>query len=366
MGRYHHYRAEHRKAIEFLERARVLAEPLDDPATLTTIYMYLAGAHQHLLLYEDSDRWAQATIALGERTLFPSAIAAGNEFLSENAVGRGLWDASLVYAAKDREQGARIGSLAREAWSEFCHAQGLYGKGQLVAARDTTLAALSMCEQIGEDRLATWLEPLVATISADLGDDAAARMHAERGWQRAKQMGQLMLSAWALNALGYAARLRGANDEAVQWYEQYVALVRDTENGVARNVVMACAAQAFLHAARVDDAARLVEQAVTVTQFAKSRHYLALARRVQGQVHVVRQEYDDALRAFDDAIATLTSIGSGLELARAMYHRAALRLTRGDAKEDEAARAEAARARDSFAAMGAVHDRALAEQLLRE
>ena len=49
-----------------------------------------------------------------------------------------------------------------------------------------------------------------------------------------------------------------------------------------------------------------------------------------------------------------------------MYHRAALRLTQGHAKENDAARAEAARARDSFAAMGAVHDRVLAEQLLRQ
>ena len=66
VGRYYHYRTEHRKAIEFLERARQLAEPLDDPETLCNIYSYLAGAHQHLLQYDESDRWARATITLGE------------------------------------------------------------------------------------------------------------------------------------------------------------------------------------------------------------------------------------------------------------------------------------------------------------
>ncbi len=50
VGRYYHYRTEHKKAIEYLERARQLAEPLDDPATLGSIYAFLAGAHQHLLL----------------------------------------------------------------------------------------------------------------------------------------------------------------------------------------------------------------------------------------------------------------------------------------------------------------------------
>jgi hypothetical protein len=43
-----------------------------------------------------------------------------------------------------------------------------------------------------------------------------------------------------------------------------------------------------------------------------------------------------------------------------------LRLVRGDTKEHEIAHADAARARDAFAEMGAVHDRVLAEQLLKE
>ena len=204
---------------------------------------------------------------------------------------------------------------------------------------------------------------MLATISADLGDDAVARKYAESSWARAGQLGQLILSAWALHGLGYAAMQRGSTSEALQWYEQYVALVRDTENAVARNLIIGRAAEAYLLAGRVDDAAQLVDQAINVAQFAKAPHYLALARRVQGQVFAAQQKYDDALRAFDDAIATFTPIGSGLELARATYHRAGLRLTRG---EGEAARADAARARDSFAAMGAVHDRVRAEELLRE
>jgi tetratricopeptide (TPR) repeat protein len=87
VGRYYHYRTEHRKAIEFLERARQLAEPLGDAETMSNIYMYLAGAHQHLLQYDDSNRWARAAIELGEREKFPFAVATGNEFLAENAAG---------------------------------------------------------------------------------------------------------------------------------------------------------------------------------------------------------------------------------------------------------------------------------------
>ena len=364
VGRYYHYRTEHKKAIEFLERARQLAEPLDDPGTLGLIYSFLAGAHQHLLLYAESDRWARISMAMGERRKFPPAIALGYEFLSENAAGRGLWDEALASAAKNRDEGGKAGSLARVAWSGFAVAQALHGKGELAAGLNASQAALELSEQIGEDRLATWLCSMTAVVTADLGDDEAAQAYAERGWARAQKLGQLVLSAWALNALGIAAMQRGDFRAALGWYEQYVPLVRDTENAVARNLVMARAAEAFVLAGRVDDAAHLAVQAIALAEFADAPHYRALARRVHGQVLGAQRRYDDALQAFDDAAAEFKRLGSRLELARAAYHRAALRIARGKTMDLEDARAEAAQARDSFAEMGAVHDRALAKGLL--
>ena len=226
--------------------------------------------------------------------------------------------------------------------------------------------ALALCEQIGEDRLATWLDPIVAVIAADLGDDDAARTHAERAWERARQLNQLMLSAWALNALGYAAMQRGDLPGALAWYEQYVALVRDTENGVVRSIIMARAAEAFLLAGRVEDAAQLAEKAIAVTESAKAPHYAALARRVQAQVFAARGDHAAALRAFTEVIASFTQLGSRLELARTVYLRAALLLDRGESGEREAARADLVSARDNFVAMGAAHDRRRVEELLRE
>ncbi len=366
MGRYYHYRTEHVKAIEFLERARLLAEPLDDPSTLCTVYTYTAGAHQHLLRYDESNRWARADVALGERTKYPLAVAYGYEFLGENAVARGHWDDALAFGAKDHDEGRKSGSLARVAWSQFCIAQGLHGKGDLLAARTTALCALELCDQIGENRLATWLSATAAIIAADQGDDDAAQAMAQRGWERAQPLSQMLLFAWALNALGYAAMQRGDLPGALAWYEQYIPLVRETENGVARVWILACAAEAFFRAGRMDEATQLVTQAITVAEFAKAPHRLALGRRVQGQILVAQQKFDGALRAFDDAIATFTQLGSRLELARAVYHRAALRLARGDAKDNEVAHTELGRVRDMFAETGAVHDCVLADQLLTE
>jgi class 3 adenylate cyclase/tetratricopeptide (TPR) repeat protein len=364
VGRYYHYRTEHRKAIEFLERALRLAEPLDDATTLGNIYTFLAGAHQHLLLYDESDRWARAAIALGERKKSPEAIASGNEFLAENAAGRGLWDDALVYAAKDADAGRRSGSLARVAWSEFSRVQALHGKGELAAALQVTLSALELCEQIGEERLATWFDPMAAIAAADLADDTVARTHAERGWARAGRLGQLVLSAWALNALGYAASVRGDSGEALEWYGQYVVLVSGNENAVMRNIPMGRAAEAYFNAGRTLDAARLAEQAVATAEMGGAPHFLAVARRVQGRILAAQEDYDGALRAFDAAIAQFEQLGSRLELGRATLQRAALWLARGDAAQHEVARTAIAAARVAFITMGAARDAALAERLL--
>ena len=108
--------------------------------------------------------------------------------------------------------------------------------------------------------------------------------------------------------------------------------------------------------------AELAEQAVSFADFGRAPHYQDLARRVQGQVMVVSGKQDDALRAFDAALAEFSAIGSRLEAARTLYHRATLRLARGDR---DGGRGDAERARNAFAAMSASHDLVRAERLLQ-
>ena len=364
MGRYFHYRTEHTKAIEFLERARLLAEPIDDPATMASIYSFLAGANQHLLAYGESDGWARKSIAYGERKNFPLAIANGYEFLAENAGGRGLWTETIAYAERDREFGAKSGSLARVAWADFAMVQALHGKGELVAAQAAATKALALCGQIGETRLATWLDPVLAIIAADLGDDAAAREHARSALARAEQLGQLVLTAWALHAAACVAMRRGEVGGAMEYYEKYLSLVRDTENGIVRNFIMGFAAEAYLQSGRVDEAAVLVKQAIAIAEFAKAPHFLALDLRVHAQILASRRHFDEATAAFDRALHLFAQVGSRLEQNRALYHRAAMLVQRGGEGSNVAARADAQAARDAFSAMGAVRDVAHADELL--
>ena len=361
IGRYHHYRTEQHKALEYLERALALALPQDDPDTLTDIYAYLAGAHQHLIQYGESDRYARLCVELGERREFPAAVAMGNEFLSENAMGRGFWDEAIAFAKRNKAAGRAIGSIARVAWSGFGLTSALYGKGLLAEARAEALTTLQLAEQIGENRLATWVDPALAMISADLGDDDAAGLHGERGWGRARALDQAALTGWALMALWHTALQRGDAVKALEWQAQYLALVAGTENRVVKLVALARAAEVSVVAGRLDEGERVAAEALAMAELGGAPHHGALARSVQGRIALARGDVDAAARLQDEAIATLAANGSGLDLARTRLHRAAVHVARD---ERDAARAEVARARDAFAELGAAREAARAEALL--
>ncbi len=362
VGRYYHFRAEHTKAIEFLERARALAEPDDDPKSLTMIYTYLAGAFQNLTRFDESERWARASIELGERKNYPLAAAYGHEFLSESACFRGVWEDALTHAARNREIGERIGAQARVGWAHFARANALYGIGRLSEARMVACMGLELADTIGEERLATWIQPLLAIIEVDMGDDEAALTDAERGRERADESGQIVLQCWSLHALGYRHIQRGEWDPALECYERATARWRPTENRAAPLQIGASGAEAHLGKGCVAEAAQGIDQYLRIARFAKAPHAYAKGKRVQGDVHAAGEAWDKAGEAYDEAVANLDELGSRLELGRALSHRGGMWRLRGNAG---AARGDLTRALEIFDEIGAGRDRDRAETLLR-
>jgi tetratricopeptide (TPR) repeat protein len=366
LGRYHHYHAQHMKAIEYLEQARSLAEPIGNPLTLQTIYSHLAGANGHLATLNKSDEcksdeWARATITLGERKNHLHAQALGHEFLAENAICRGHWDESLRQTARNRELADKMGALNRRAWSEYPRTLALWGKGRLAEAYQVGQAALELCERIGETRLATWIEPSLAIIATDLGEDEVAERYARGGLQRGESLGQVALHSYSLHAMGYWHMRRLNWEEAVRCYQQMLALLRPTENRIISLYSHAYVAEAFLGSGLVAESMDLIDEAIDLAEFAQAAHLRALSKRVQAQGFVKLGRLEEAVAAFGEAIAELDRLGSRLELGRALYHRAKLWLERG---EIEPADADASRAKSILADCGAKRDTKRAETLL--
>jgi tetratricopeptide (TPR) repeat protein/transcriptional regulator with XRE-family HTH domain len=359
LGRYHHYQARHRTAVEFYERARHLAEPLDQPDTLTDIYVYLAGAYQHLAQFGESEIWARRSIALGERKNHPLAVAAGYEFLAEGANTQGHWARALEYGASDREIGEKTGALARVAWAEMSRAEALFGRGDLPLALETAQTALALAERLDERRVAMDLGSLLVRIETDLGLEATARADGERWVQRSDRVGVMYWQCLARLALAGTHAQRGAWAEAAALYDQCVALYQPTDDRLIPLILGPHPALARLGLGRVDEAAQMISDYLTLAREAEAPHLAGCAQRAQGQILAAQGRIAEAGAALDQAVATLDNLGSRLELGRTLYQRGLLRRTRGEA---EAAQVDLQRALALFEACGAPVDR---EQVAR-
>ncbi|MBI3456775.1 MAG: AAA family ATPase [Candidatus Rokubacteria bacterium] len=361
LGRYRHYAGQHGQAIELLERARRLAEPLDDPETLTAIYGYLAGAYQHMARADESMEWARRCIALGERKKYPGALLTGSTFLAQDLDLLGRWDESLAFSARSHQVATQIGAEHRVAWAEHDRAFALHGKGELPAAAAAARMGLSIAEATGEPRVAVLLRSLLSRIETDLGEEEAAQAHARDAVAGAGALGDRALRCWSRHALAYFHLRREEWEPAAGLVAEWTELLAGTDHRLSRLTGGADCAEVVWGQGRLDAAEEMILTSVELAREAGSRHYEAVARRVHGQILVSRDRWDEAVRAFDDAVALLDVLGSRLELGRALYQRGLVHERRGEA---ERARADHGRAHAMFRETGAPRDRERAEQAL--
>src|SRR5262249_33954214 len=124
-GRFHHLAGRHLKAVELLQRAADLVEPIVAAESISKfaapivsrIYSFLAGANQHYGHYAEADHWARKTVDFGTRHDLLFAQAAGFEFLGENAIHQGNFSGGLEYAEREIELVERLQSRERHAWA---------------------------------------------------------------------------------------------------------------------------------------------------------------------------------------------------------------------------------------------------------
>jgi eukaryotic-like serine/threonine-protein kinase len=332
MGRVEHYRGQHRRALEFIEEARTLAESADDPATLTEIYTYLAGAYQHLARYEESMAWARASIRLGEERNSARATMLGYEFLAEDSTILGRWQDGLEYAGTEREMGRRTGAQIRMAWAEMSLAHGWHGLGELDQALASAEASLALAEATGELRLSVLAGAVLATVETDLGRDDSALATARLALERGNELNQLYMLCISRHALAYFHMQREEWEPAARLYDESLHLIAQTDNLHTRLQIGPYALEAQAGAGRTEVARAALPEFCALADGAGAFHHLALAERARAKVLVTEGAGKEAEQAYDAAVAGLTRLDSRLELGRTLYHRAHLRRAAGDQK----------------------------------
>src|SRR4030095_1440905 len=176
-ARFHHLAGRHRKAVEILEQAMALVAPvmqkdrwtMVEASTILSGVSYLAGAYQHLGLFEESNKWARRSIEIGVARGIPIAEANGYEFLGENATGTGDWKDGLDCAAREREIIARIHSPERQAWTHLVAAVCRKELGDTEEAEREFVEGIELGDALGEVRLVALLKTFYTVLLADLG-----------------------------------------------------------------------------------------------------------------------------------------------------------------------------------------------------
>ena len=159
-ARSHHLAGRHLKAIELLNRAADLVAPAAAADSITSfaapmitqIYAYLAGANQHLDSTSRSDRWALQALEFGNTHNVLFAQATGFEFLGENAIHKGEFEAGLEYAERELEIADRLHSRERRAWVTFYAGMCSFFNGDSARAEREFTEGMSLAESIGELR----------------------------------------------------------------------------------------------------------------------------------------------------------------------------------------------------------------------
>ena len=173
-ARFHHLAGRHREAIELLERSAALVAPAAAAKEISTfvapmipqIYAFAAGAYQHLGLFDTADVWAKKAIEFGTAHNVLLAEASGYEFLGEDAIHKGEYQAGLEFAEREREICERLHSRERRAWTHFVAAMTSGGAGDVTRAEREFTEGIKLAESIGELRVASLLKGNLAILQA--------------------------------------------------------------------------------------------------------------------------------------------------------------------------------------------------------
>ena len=240
-GRFHHLAGHHRRAVQQFERAAALVAPESGgrltglaAATVSHLYAYLAGAHQHLGLFADSDDWARRAIAFGIDHALPVSQAHGYEFLSENAVHTRQWRAGLDYVDREREIVRRIHSRERQAWT--CLPAGVCagGLGDTARAEAEFNDGLALTRITGDRRLDLLLAAHLAILLADLGRSDEAMELSAATLERADGFGLLFMRTEARRARAHVTFRRGEIGETVRLCAEILELTDGIDAKVSR------------------------------------------------------------------------------------------------------------------------------------
>ena len=290
-ARFHHLAGMHKRATELLLRANELVQLMADGDTSDTfaatiisqIYAFTAGAYQHYGLYDESDRWARRALAFGEKHNILFAQATGYEYLGENAVHSGTYEAGLEYAEREIEIADRLHSRERRAWVRCYSGQCRFYLGQIEQAHEEFLEGIKLAESIGEKRALAVLRPNLAVVQAMQGRFDEALQTATTNLQGSSH--NLIYTHFeALRCLAEVRFRRNEVDEAERICNQAEEFIAPTESRLCRLWLGPLHIEVLLAQDKRDEAARKLVDYQALVAECQTPRFTAEASRLAALV----------------------------------------------------------------------------------
>jgi tetratricopeptide (TPR) repeat protein len=214
----------------------------------------------------------------------------------------------------------RLGWLAREqgdsatAWMRMTESLAIFRELRDTTNITSTLTSMAGIAIMDED---------VARAEALLAESWAVAQHADTD----------PFSAWRLNHLGHAAQLRGAYDRAAQLHHESL-LHFGSEFQFGRSAAYQGLGETALGLGNLDEAARWLAQALTISQMLGDQASIAWCLASLGSVAALDEEPERAARLWGAAERLRQAIGCrSAPATRATYERA-LAVARAQLGED--------------------------------
>jgi tetratricopeptide (TPR) repeat protein len=254
-----------------------------EATVISQIYPYTAAGYQHYGLYEKSDEWARRAIDFGEKHNVLFAQASGIEFLGENCIHKGTYEAGLGYAEREIEIANKLHSRERRAWTHYYAAQCRFYLGETQRAEQEFLDGIALAEAIGENRVLALFRSSLGVVQAIQGRYDEALKTVEENFNRSSPS-LLYTHFEALRCFAEVRFRRGEIDEAEQLCRQAEELVSPTESRVSRLWLGPLYIEVLLAAQKRDEAATRLAAYETLVDDCQSPRFSSEATRLASEI----------------------------------------------------------------------------------
>jgi predicted ATPase/DNA-binding CsgD family transcriptional regulator len=210
--------------------------------------------------------------------------------------------------------------------AKACYALGtlLLYQDEFADARRHYQESLKISEKIGHDGSIAWSHYGLGEVAKhcdELTDATAHYEHSLKGFQDVQDEEGI---AWALHELGEVSQLRGNFHIAREYYRKSLNLFHEELGdiqGIATTLVMYGRISRDLDDYDYDDAARLLEQGLSLFENLQNKRWCAWVQHDLAEVEQLRNNHDTAMQLYKKSLMLFEELGIRLGIAWSLHNQ---------------------------------------------